>query len=142
MFVNDLVVKRNVSADNSWILMEPLVWEDSQVSITINEGFDFDFASSPQTPLLGWMFPKSGTSSDRPACLHDALYASEYFPRAMCDQLFLDAMKSDGVGYAKRYAMYWAVRGAGWTVWKGHNRDEVEDYKKFVTVVSNVVVGL
>jgi len=137
-FINDLVVKRDVTKDHKWILVEPLTYQNNEVSITVKEGFDFDFASSPQTPIIAWLFPKSGTSSDRPATLHDALYSCEYFPRDVCDALFLEAMASDGVSYVKRYAMYYAVRGAGWTVWKGHNREEVELYRNFVSVVTFV----
>lgn len=131
----------DVIGDQAYEVTKPLVWEDSKLVIQVNPGFDFDGASIPKAFWSAIGSPMTG-GYQRAGCLHDALYASEYFPRDMCDQLFLDAMKSDGVGYAKRYAMYWAVRGAGWTVWKGHNRDEVEDYKKFVTVVSNAVVGL
>ena len=131
----------DVIGHQAYEVTKPLVWEDSELVIQVNPGFDFDGASVPRA-LWSVVGSPMTDGYQKAGCLHDALYASEYFPRAMCDQLFLDAMKSDGVGYAKRYAMYWAVRGAGWTVWKGHNRDEVEDYKKFITVVSNVVVGL
>jgi len=132
-FKTDLVVKRDVSQDHMWILVEPLTYQNNEVAITVKEGFDFDFASSPQTPIIAWLFPKSGTSSDRPATLHDALYSCECFPRDVCDALFLEAMASDGVSYVKRYAMYYAVRAAGWTVWNKHDKGEVDAYRKFVT---------
>ena len=46
-FKTDLVVKRDVSQDHMWILVEPLTYQNNEVAITVNEGFDFDFASSP-----------------------------------------------------------------------------------------------
>jgi len=133
-FKTDLVVKRDVSQDHKWILVEPLTYQNNEVSITINEGFDFDFASVPQTPIIAWLFPKSGTSSDRPSALHDALYSSEYFPRVICDAFFLESMHADNVSYVKRYAMYYAVRAFGWYVWMKHDKMEVQEYKKFVEV--------
>jgi len=131
----------DVIGDQAYEVTKPLVWEDSELVIQVNPGFDFDGASVPRVLWSAIGSPMTG-GYQRAGCLHDALYASEYFPRAMCDQLFLNAMKSDGVGYAKRYAMYWAVRSAGWTVWKGHKSEEVSAYKKFVTVISNVAIGL
>ena len=132
-FENELIVKRDVSEDHRWILISPLTYKTELMSITVNVGFDFDFASTPQTPILAWLFPKSGTATDRPSLLHDALYSGQIFEREVCDALFLEAMESDGVGYLKRYAMYWAVRAAGWTVWRNHKQEEVNAYRKYVT---------
>lgn len=123
----------DVIGDQAYEVTKPLVWEDSELVIQVNPGFDFDGASIPKAFWSAIGSPMTG-GYQRAGCLHDALYASEYFPRDMCDQLFLDAMKSDGVGYAKRYAMYWAVRGAGWTVWNRHTKEEVEKYKEFIHV--------
>ena len=75
-----------------------------------------------------------GGGYDKSACLHDALYAGEIFERETCDNLFLEAMESEGVNYFKRYAMYLAVRVFGWIVWNKHNEGEVNAYKKFVYV--------
>lgn len=120
---------------------KPLVWEDGEVIIQVNPGFDFDGASIPRA-LWSVVGSPMTDGYQRAGCLHDALYASEYFPREVCDMLFLKAMESDGVGYLKRRAMYRAVRAFGWTVWKGHKSEEVNAYKKFITVISNVAVGL
>lgn len=118
---------------------KPLVWEDGEVIIQVNPGFDFDGASIPRA-LWSVVGSPMTDGYQRAGCLHDALYASEYFAREVCDKLFLEAMKSDGVSYIKRTAMYNAVRMFGWTVWRGHNREEVDDYKKFVTVIDNRTV--
>lgn len=131
-FINDLIVRRDTAEDHAWILVEDVSYKNSTMTITIKRGFLFDFASTPQTPIMSWLFPKSGTATDRPSLLHDALYAGEIFEREICDALFLEAMQSDGVSYFKRYAMYWAVRSFGWTVWKNHEQEEVNAYKKFV----------
>lgn len=121
--------------DQAYELTQPLVYNDGIIELTVHPSFDFDGASIPK-PLWGIIGSPMTDGYQRSATLHDALYAGEVFERVVCDTLFLEAMKSDGVGYLKRYAMYWAVRGAGWTVWKGHKREEVELYRNFVTVVN------
>ena len=55
--------------------------------------------------------------------------------RDVCDRLFLEAMESDGVSWIKRNLMYNAVRAFGWTVWKGYEKAEVDEYKKYLTVI-------
>ena len=111
---------------------EPLVYDNGLLIIQVNPKFDFDGASIPRGlwSIIG--SPMTG-GYQRAGCLHDALYASEYFDRQMCDDLFLEAMERDGVGYFKRYSMYWAVRSFGWMVWDEHEREEVNAYRKYVT---------
>ena len=133
-FKTELCLK--VIGEQAYELTEPLVYCNGLVSLQVNKGFDFDGASIPK-PLWSIIGSPMTGGYQRAGCLHDALYASEYFPREICDALFLEAMKIDGVSYIKRMAMYNAVRMFGWTVWKGHKREEVDEYKKFVTVIDN-----
>lgn len=112
----------------------PLVYERENQIIQVNKGFDFDGASVPQMLWGFGLSPMTGGYQSS-ACLHDALYASEYFDRKTCDDIFLEAMESEGVGYFKRYAMYYAVRAFGGQVWKGHTREEINYYRKFITVL-------
>ena len=133
-FKTELCLK--VIGDQAFKVLEPLVYDNGLVIIQVNPKFDFDGASIPKALWSVIGSPMTG-GYQRAGCLHDALYASEYFPREVCDALFLEAMKSDGVSYIKRTAMYNAVRMFGWTVWKGHKREEVDEYKKFVTVIDN-----
>ena len=127
----------DVIGDQAYEVTKPLVWEDSELVIQVNPGFDFDGASVPRA-LWSVVGSPMTDGYQRAACLHDALYACEYFPRDVCDTLFLEAMKSDGVGYARRYAMYWAVRGAGWTVWNKHKQEDINEYRKFITCINLV----
>ena len=131
-FVTDLEIK--VQGEQVYEVIAPLVYENLDKRITVKAGFDFDGASIPQALWSVIGSPMTG-GYQRAGCLHDALYASEYYERSVCDKLFLDAMESDGVNYVKRYAMYYAVRSFGWAVWKGHKKEEVNEYKKFVTSI-------
>lgn len=134
-FTTDLVIKK--VGDQTYDLVEPLVWNDNISIIQVNPKFDFDAISIPK---IFWSIidsPFTGKAV-KPATLHDALYASEYFERHICDLYFLHAMESEGVGYFKRYAMYNAVRLFGGQVWKEHNKEEVNAYRKFITYLSLV----
>ena len=103
-------------------------------TITVKEGLIFDGASIPKVfwTIIGSPFTGLYTKS---ATVHDALYMSEMLPRSICDDIFLDLMKQAGVGYFKRYTMYWAVRGFGWSVWSKHKPEEVKFNKGFIDVV-------
>lgn len=120
-----------VIGEQAYELIEPLVYNNGRFILKVKPKFDFDGASIPKA-LWGIIGSPMTGGYQRSACLHDALYASEYFDRKQCDDLFLEAMESDGVGYFKRYAMYWAVRAAGWIVWNKHTKSEVDLYKSFV----------
>ena len=133
MFTTELCLK--VLGEQAYEVTEPLAWNDHISIIQVNPKFDFDGASVPQALWSFGLSPMTG-GYQRSACLHDALYASEYFDRKVCDKLFLEAMESEGVGYMKRYSMYYAVRSFGWTVWKSHKKEEVNAYRKFITYLS------
>ena len=134
-FTTELCLK--VIGEQAYEVMAPLVYENEQVIIQVNPKFDFDGASIPKALWSVIGSPMTG-GYQRAACLHDALYAGEVFEREICDTLFLEAMASEGVGYLKRHAMYWAVRSFGWTVWKNHKQEEVNAYRKYVSVIELV----
>lgn len=131
-FTEELVVKK--IGDQVYELVEPLVYENEVMVVQVNPKFDFDAISIPKVMWSLVDSPFTGKAV-RAAVLHDALYASEWFARDVCDKLFLEAMESDGVSWIKRNLMYYAVRAFGWTVWKGHEKAEVDEYKKYLTVV-------
>ena len=126
-------LKVNIVKEDVFILLEDVVVESLGYKITVKKGFDFDGASIPQALWSLYGNPLSGKFRIA-ALVHDALYASEYFPRELADAIFLDLMKQHGVGYIKRQTMYYAVRSAGWYVWRGHEESEVKKYKEFINV--------
>ena len=126
-------LKVSILQDDLFILLEDVVVESLGYKITVKAGFDFDGASIPQALWGVYGNPLSGKFRIA-ALVHDALYASEYFPRELADAIFLDLMKQHKVGYIKRQTMYYAVRSAGWYVWRGHTKEEVEKYKGFIDV--------
>ena len=126
-------LKVNIVDEDVFILLEDVVVESLGYKITVRAGFDFDGASIPQALWSVYGNPLSGKFRIA-ALVHDALYASEKVPRELADAIFLDLMKQHKVGYIKRQTMYYAVRSAGWYVWRGHTKEEVEKYKEFIDV--------
>lgn len=132
MFKTDLITKRVVTKDHYWIVEKPLIWEDDKYEVRVLSGFDFDYASIPT--IITNILPKNGQEYDRASCLHDALYASQWLPKAVCDKLFYDAMIADGVSKVKAKAMYTAVKWFGSSAYKNDNRTEVQYYRSLVVV--------
>ena len=126
-------LKVNIVDEDVFILLEDVVVESLGYKITVKAWFDFDGASIPQALWSVYGNPLSGKFRIA-ALVHDALYASEKVPRELADAIFLDLMKQHKVGYIKRQTMYYAVRSAGWYVWRGHTKEEVEKYKEFINV--------
>ena len=126
-------LKVNIVDENVFILLEDVVVESLGYKITVKKGFDFDGASIPQSLWSVYGNPLSGKFRIA-ALVHDALYASEKLPRELADSIFLDLMKQHEVGYLKRQTMYYAVRSAGWYVWRRNTKEEIETYKEFINV--------
>lgn len=130
MFKNNLKVEK--VGDQVYVLLEDLVYECDRYTITAKKGFDFDAISIPK---IFWTLidsPFTGKAV-RGATIHDALYASQALPREICDEVFLSAMKDDGVSCIKRNAMYMAVRVGGASAYE--DTEELERYKSLVEVV-------
>ena len=126
-------LKVNIVDENVFILLEDVVVESLGYKLTVKKGFDFDGASIPQALWSVYGNPLSGKFRIA-ALVHDALYASQKLPREVADAIFLDLMKQHEVGYMKRQTMYYAVRSAGWYVWRRNTKEEIERYKEFINV--------
>lgn len=132
MFINHLITEK--IGPQTFILLEDLIYQNDEAEFIFKAGFDFDAASIPKAL---WSIIGSPFTGDyvKAATGHDVLYSVEFQNnRELCDNLFLEMMKADGVGYFKRYSMYWAVRSFGWAVWKNHKKEEVNEYQKFLEV--------
>ena len=125
-------LKVNIVGQNVFILLEDVVVESLGYKITVKKGFDFDGASIPQALWGLYGNPLSGKFRIA-ALVHDALYASQVLEKSTCDSIFLELMKTHGVGYIKRYSMYNAVKVFGFKAWKS-SQDELGKYKEFINV--------
>lgn len=112
--------------DGEWVLDRRLryVSPDGEM-ITVPAGFVTDLASIPR--VFHALIPINGRHRAA-AILHDWLYETQSRSRAESDRLFLDAMADSRVRWSQRWAMYLAVRAAGWMVWSGRAYNIAEDY--------------
>lgn len=95
--------------EQSWLLLEPVVYEGSKQTFTVPLGFVTDFASVPQA--FTWLIPRYGKYT-KAAVLHDYLCSEKPVPRADADGIFRRAMRELGVSFLRRWMMWTAVRMA------------------------------
>jgi hypothetical protein len=107
-----------------WVVEHSFTYHNGdELSIVVPAGFITDLASVPR---LFWnIFPPFGKYT-RAAIVHDVLYSKHTLGRAICDGIFLEAMRTDGVGAVTRYTLWLAVRLFGWAVFnrKRHNHEQ------------------
>lgn len=121
--------KRNVSMckivrEGLWLINEPVTytWMNDMVRVHVPAGFKTDLASVPW--CFEWYVNNSDKRIRRPAIIHDYCYRSLgclrhiVLTRKQCDDMFLDALKEEGVGRIKRTLMWLGVRSMGWLAWK------------------------
>ena len=94
-------------------LSDFLLYHGQLWTIEVPAGFETDFASVPRFPII-WNFAGVGNKS---ATIHDYLYTEHTYDRMLCDQVFREALKAEGVGIIKRNLMYATVRIFGQAYW-------------------------
>jgi len=108
------------AVSRAWELTETfeVVWKghlSDPVRFSVEAGFITDLASIPRA--VRSIIPQIGRHI-QPSIVHDWCYESKTnLTREEADLLFLDGMKSVGVRWFRRQAMYRAVRAFGWTLW-------------------------
>jgi hypothetical protein len=110
----------------SWVLYSPdfAFMPEEGEEVAVPAGFITDFASVPRP--LWWLFAPWGRHGHA-AVIHDWGYYKQDRTRREYDRIFLDAMRTLGVGRLKRYAMWLAVRGPGWFAWRANKRRSLAD---------------
>lgn len=99
-----------------WRLAEDLLYVTNQAdTIAVPAGFETDFASIPR--VLWSIAPPMGQWG-LAAVVHDFCYRTGLLERKEADRVFLEAMADLGVRWITRWAMYLAVRAAGWTAYR------------------------
>ena len=99
-----------------WRLDKPLTFGTGIGLVSVPKNFITDGASCPRI-LWTLCSPMSGPQAEA-AVLHDFLYSKDSnnicnVSRKLADQLFYDAMVSNGTGKARAKAIYWGVRAGG-----------------------------
>ena len=133
MFKTPLVLENIPYHPQEMMVYKPLRYCNLKLDIIVLPGFITDGASVPK--LLQNIYPPFSGRYIEAAVLHDALYMSESLSRLQADKLFLEAMETLGVSWWKRMTMYYAVRAAGWYVWRKHKPKDVSFAKDFISII-------
>lgn len=99
------------------LLLSPLIFQSAYLNKVLEapKGFVTDYASVPNDVLLRGLF---GGIGDEGAVVHDYLYQTHLTSKTEADEVFLEAMKSLGVSWWRRYDMYWGVKLFGFPSYK------------------------
>ena len=98
--------------DDTWELLEQLVYVGSRETFTVPKGFQTDFASVPRAFV--WLLPRYGRYT-KASILHDYLCEEAKagrFNRDDADGIFRRAMRELGVSFLRRWIMWAAVAAA------------------------------
>ena len=91
--------------DKRFKLLEPLRYRASTGRVVVPEGFVTDMDSVPRLPVAYAMFKGRAVKA---AVIHDYLYSIQA-GKSYADNVFLEAMKAEGVAWYLRYPIYGAV---------------------------------
>lgn len=117
-FPKFLVLQR--TAPRKAVLLKPFTFvSPSQGRITVERGFDTDYASIPR-PFWA-IYPPDGSYTEA-AVIHDWLYWYQPMERSEADTVFLEGMEELGVPWARRQLIYRSVRLGGWMAWNSNRR--------------------
>lgn len=111
-FTTSLVVQQ--VGDDTWVLVEDLVYEGNVDTFTVTAGTPTDFASVPKP--FRWLVPKYGRYN-KAAVLHDWLWKMARrgeFSRCDADGIFRRTMRELEVPFLLRWLMWTAVRWGSW----------------------------
>lgn len=130
-FLSHLVVTP-LKDGRSWVLREPLVYEDEGERHEIPTMFVTDFASVPR-PL--WWLISPTEEQALPAVAHDWDYVVQRISRRKADLRLLRLMRKRNVQAWKRVAIFWAVRLFGWWAWHRNRMDRRAGVRRVLDVL-------
>lgn len=118
---------------DSWLTLEPIIYEGARQVFIVPAGFKTDFASVPQ--VFTWLIPRYGTYT-RAAILHDYLCRPPApVTRADADGIFRRVLGELGVSTPRRYMMWAAVRARS-----GMSNATAKDWTQFLaTAIPSIV---
>lgn len=120
-FKNSLITEFEEGA-NKAVLHDALEYtHPTHGVITVQVGFETDFASVPGYVLLPGIVPRIGPVR-KAAVVHDWIYRGHEvsrFTRRQADKIFLDAALECGMARWRAWVAYIGVRLGGWASWEG-----------------------
>lgn len=102
----------------TWKVMEPFCYQSDVLKgrvITIEQGFETDFASVPRIPFAYWFF---GDTAHESAVIHDWLFHHhEVCDEPTANSVLMEAMTVEGIPAWRRWGIYMGVKIGGYSPW-------------------------
>lgn len=123
-FPDSLIITEADTQESTWAIVEPFRYIcNDGATITVPQGTTTDFASIPR---LFWNLLSPMGKYGSAAVVHDYLYSTGLLSKVNADLIFLEGMKSLGVGWFTRTMMYKAVSWFGFAAWNGHRKQDIQ----------------
>jgi len=126
-----------VRANGQRIIVPPSGLGDID-SMLLNPVWTTDYGSIPQA--FQSFFRKDGVLAPI-YVVHDWIYASEMFPRAVCDEILIEGAQELGYDLVERNIIYDAVRVGGEAVWNQHDINNVTLLQAYYNTFTSEVAG-
>lgn len=133
MVQGDVILKFLDDNTDDCILLSDLYYTSDKFRIHVKKGMTTDGASIPRILWTAIGSPFIGKYR-KASIIHDALYRSHALSKKDSDRVFLDIMKSLGVGTIKRYLIFGGVFTFGWFSYANKSKSEIEDLSQFIEV--------
>ena len=119
-------------------LVEPFYFTINNFSFKLNPPFWWDGASIPQ---FAWSIIGNPWEQDVApgALVHDCLYATQIFPREICDEIFFQINKKNGMGWFKNHTIYRSVRMGGGSAWKEKTEKHIVKCREHLEINNNPI---
>ena len=118
-FIHDLELRPLDDGRNFRLVHGIGFWTPRTGLVSVPGGFVTDLASVPR--IFWSILPPFGKYDDA-AVIHDWLYRTHLFPRAVADATLLHGMKVKGVSFWARWTIWAAVRLFGGFAWRDDGR--------------------
>jgi hypothetical protein len=120
--------------NHDWMLVRDLTYTigNTNLSITVPEGFVTDFASIPQALWSLGLTPHGKYS--KAAIIHDYLYWSQTCTKKQADNILLIAMKESSVGTVDEVTIYEGVNVGGASSWAGNWAERQSNLPRVVPI--------
>ncbi len=117
----DVLVVSPLADGKTWVVRAPFSYEIEELGsgnvITVDEGFQTDFASVPL--LLSPIVARWGRHG-KAAVVHDFLYWDQGRNKKQSDEIFREAMGVLGVAGWRKFLIYQAVKWFGGGSWRSN----------------------
>jgi hypothetical protein len=117
-------------------IVEPFTYQGKNLCVTVPAGTTTDFASIPK--VFHVVLDPFGQYA-RAAVVHDFLYRTQYYDRAIADGVLLEGMRRSGVPIWQYVSIYLSVRAFGWLSYYDCPKRKLRKLMKLVLITAIIL---